>query len=56
MAKREILGSSGTLKIYGAKDKKAEFNAIIREHDRIFKKGKGAVYLGYAHDDSWKTL
>ena len=54
MAKREILGSSGTMKIYKAKDKKAEFDAIIREYNRIFKKGKGAIYEGYAHDDRWK--
>jgi len=54
MAKREILGSSGTMKIYKAKDKKAEFDAIIREHNRIFKKGKGSIYEGYAHDDRWK--
>jgi len=54
MAKREIIGSIGSLNIYKAENKKAEFEAIIREHNRIFKKGKGAVYEGYAHDDGWK--
>jgi hypothetical protein len=54
MAKREVLGSKGTWKISTASTKEAEYKAIIREHNNIFKKGKGAEYYGISHDDSWK--
>ena len=54
MAKREVLGSKGTWKICTASTKKAEFDAIIKEHNRIFKKGIGAEYYGISHDDSWQ--
>jgi len=54
MAKREVLGSKGTWKINIASTKEAEYKAIIKEYNRIFKKGKGAEYYGLAHDDNWQ--
>jgi lipoate-protein ligase A len=50
MAKKEKLGSIGSEKIYSASNKNEEFEQIIKEHNRIFKKKKGAVYMGYSHN------